>query len=261
MPDKPLAQAVEACLVRCQQNPELHTAPKPDIFIARCHLCGTARNLANRRLVEKGTWANIMCSFCKVNRKASKWLCECGKPWHTCSIHRSHGLASDKPSTKQPKQALSQAKPTKSQLGHTSTATKRKLPLRRGVGKASIAKRASIGELQQASSSHSHVSSDSSKAGPTTNRPPCQRSARVQPLATQCSKVDPQKQCSRTPHTAFPSGRGSKRKSQVQPERVVAARSQTSAEVLVPTLLRRLPGLAITGRPPDASGQPSGQAS
>ena len=193
-------------------------------------------------------------------------LCECSKPWHTCSIHRSHGLACDKPSNKQPKQATIQARPTKSQLGHAPTATKRKLPLSNGVGKAPVAKRASIGDLQQASSSHSHVSSHISRASSTTNGHSCRRSARVQPLVTQCSKVAPQKQCSRTPHTALPSGRGSKRKSQVQPERVVAARSQTSAEVLVPTLLRRLPGLAtrfphLTGRPPDASGQPSGQAS
>ena len=34
-----------------------------------------------------------MCRACKVPRKASKWLCLCGVPWHTCHKHRQVGLA------------------------------------------------------------------------------------------------------------------------------------------------------------------------
>ena len=72
---------------------------KPFSFSLRCHMCATTRDVADTFLIRNNKWAGISCLNCKCARKASKWECECGVPWHTCTIHRKVGMAcrNDKP--------------------------------------------------------------------------------------------------------------------------------------------------------------------
>ncbi len=81
------SKLLQDCEEACDAPTRIH------FFFLACHICKNARNVAQRNLVHKGRWANIACSFCCLSRKASKWLCECGIPWHTCIQHRREGFA------------------------------------------------------------------------------------------------------------------------------------------------------------------------
>ena len=67
--------------------------PKPEMFLVSCHMCAQTKNVANTSLIRNAKWAGIQCSNCSVCRRASKWECECGIPWHQCTIHRKTGMA------------------------------------------------------------------------------------------------------------------------------------------------------------------------
>ena len=54
-------------------------------------------NVGKITLIRKGQWAPLYCSECGLSRKASKWLCPCNQPWHTCSQHRPEGFLCRKP--------------------------------------------------------------------------------------------------------------------------------------------------------------------
>ena len=71
--------------------------PRPYNFIVTCHVCRSCKDVAYQSLVRKGRWAIIYCNSCKASRKASKWLCPCQRPWHTCSLHRQNGMACRRP--------------------------------------------------------------------------------------------------------------------------------------------------------------------
>jgi len=70
----------------------------PSSFQLTCHKCGSARQAAKNNLVVKAQWGTLYCSTCMLSRKACKWCCSCGQPWHTCPTHREIGLACRKPS-------------------------------------------------------------------------------------------------------------------------------------------------------------------
>ena len=85
-----------------KQSEPLVPMMKPFSFSLRCHMCATTRDVADTFLIRNNKWAGISCLNCKCARKASKWECECGVPWHTCTIHRKVGMAcrNDKPKEK-----------------------------------------------------------------------------------------------------------------------------------------------------------------
>ena len=102
---------------RARRSPVCITSKLP-VFVVSCHICSLQRNIANRNLIKNGTWVNIQCRVCRANRKANKWRCECMIPWHTCSIHRSHGLLC-KSSAKSPNPPQACSSSGLSPLGHT----------------------------------------------------------------------------------------------------------------------------------------------
>ena len=69
------------------------TSFQPGSFCIKCHICGYSVEAKNKNLIKNGQWGSVFCSSCKVGRKASKWLCACGDPWHTCAEHRIQGMA------------------------------------------------------------------------------------------------------------------------------------------------------------------------
>jgi len=57
-----------------------------------CHVCSSKRTLVDTALLHRTTWKPVRCKQCGIARKASKWLCDCSKPWHTCTNHRVVGM-------------------------------------------------------------------------------------------------------------------------------------------------------------------------
>ena len=69
------------------------TSLQPGSFCIECHICGHSVEAKNKNLIKNGQWGTVFCSSCKASRKASKWRCTCGVPWHTCAEHRIQGMA------------------------------------------------------------------------------------------------------------------------------------------------------------------------
>ena len=76
------------------QLPEVNTQ-RPDTFKLICgsEKCKQPKQVAQRTLIKDGKWSVLTCNACKLPAKASRWLCECSKPWYMCPIHSSMGFA------------------------------------------------------------------------------------------------------------------------------------------------------------------------
>ena len=100
MSDTKMLTLVERAIAK-QSCPVVPTM-KPFSFSLHRHMCATIKNVADTFLIRNNKWAGISCLNCKCARKASKWECECGVPWHTCIIYRKVGMAcrNDKPEKK-----------------------------------------------------------------------------------------------------------------------------------------------------------------
>ena len=86
---KSLEQQVSEQTVQAQSGALFLGKCALDIF---CHVCRHKRRLSEHALLQQTTWKQVRCNECMLQRKASKWLCECGKPWHMCEVHRPIGL-------------------------------------------------------------------------------------------------------------------------------------------------------------------------
>lgn len=64
-----------------------------DLF---CHVCELKKSHMHTVFLKGVFWKPLRCRNCSLSRKASKWLCSCGTPWHACTTHRKVGLAVQK---------------------------------------------------------------------------------------------------------------------------------------------------------------------
>ena len=90
---KPLQDYVAKTLENFERLQSKRQAPPTTCFHVQCHVCNHSIDVAQRSLITNGTWTPLHCGHCRANRKASKWLCPCLVPWHTCTIHRPIGLS------------------------------------------------------------------------------------------------------------------------------------------------------------------------
>ena len=72
------------------------TQPKavsPTSLELLCPRCGFAQ-VAKHGMLRGTVWKQPMCRQprCRKPKKASRWLCGCGVPWHTCTMHRTIGF-------------------------------------------------------------------------------------------------------------------------------------------------------------------------
>ena len=56
-------------------------------FTLKCAACKLPKTIKNRALVTNNGWAALKCSHCHKTRVAKAWLCACGIPWYSCSVH------------------------------------------------------------------------------------------------------------------------------------------------------------------------------
>ena len=75
-----------------QQTPEDSNTVATARLDVYCHVCNKHRLLHRQTLLNRITWKPLFCSSCSLSRKASKWLCKCNTPWHSCSFHRPLGV-------------------------------------------------------------------------------------------------------------------------------------------------------------------------
>ena len=87
-------------------------------FLVKCHICKHSKDVSKCDMIFNNTWKALGCKNCKIPRKASKWLCECNLPWHTCPTHRHLGfLCRSMPATNKPKIPFSKSLPPQKALG------------------------------------------------------------------------------------------------------------------------------------------------
>ena len=69
-------------------------SPPPASFMLQCPrpTCRLKREAAKATLVKGTAWTQLKCLNCMRSSSASKWLCPCGIPWHTCRDHRGPGF-------------------------------------------------------------------------------------------------------------------------------------------------------------------------
>ena len=82
--------------VRALPHSSSYTDACPVPVFLSCHDCGHCRDVQHIDLVHNAKWKPLYCKRCRINRKASKWLCECGMPWHACTVHRDIGFSCHK---------------------------------------------------------------------------------------------------------------------------------------------------------------------
>jgi hypothetical protein len=65
--------------------------PRPVTFPLSCPKCHQDKDCSSTSLARTNGWAGLRCPFCKSTCKASRWLCPCAVPWHTCRVHSQVG--------------------------------------------------------------------------------------------------------------------------------------------------------------------------
>ena len=139
-----LTEAPTHLAARSQLSSENATSSQMDTasivtpLLLRCQSCTDGRKLVYTALVDGMKWKRLLCPSCKVPSKASIWLCNCGVPWTTCSIHRSRGFKLQTKTGDSHPPAPPRPKPT---------GTKVRKPATLGASAASIRKRDSSPSL------------------------------------------------------------------------------------------------------------------
>ena len=85
----------DECLQQRQDEKStcMNVQAKPTSLILQCPKCKAQRQVANRRLMHKGSGCILFCTVCKHATKSTKWNCSCGKLWFNCSVHAIQGFA------------------------------------------------------------------------------------------------------------------------------------------------------------------------
>ena len=65
--------------------PELFLPNSSDHFV--CPKCAATRSVEGCSLLVRSGWGHILCATCKITSRSFTWHCECGVPWHSCSVH------------------------------------------------------------------------------------------------------------------------------------------------------------------------------
>ena len=57
-------------------------------IVVTCPVCGYRKRSAPSKLIDAARWKYTWCGgTCRKNSSASRWLCSCAIPWHTCTKH------------------------------------------------------------------------------------------------------------------------------------------------------------------------------
>ena len=65
--------------------PEFSPSNLCDLF--SCPKCNATRSVEGCSLLVRSGWGHILCITCRITSRSFTWLCACGVPWHSCSIH------------------------------------------------------------------------------------------------------------------------------------------------------------------------------
>ncbi len=77
-------------MARSQLQQDQEETPPPLALL--CQRCHHQRHLSNLAPLNKGTWITLQCKSCLTASRINRWLCSCGKPWHTCPQHATIGF-------------------------------------------------------------------------------------------------------------------------------------------------------------------------
>ena len=61
--------------------------PAPTAVFHSCPECGGLESSFRARFQRNDLDTKLTCGFCHEAAPLKRWLCECGRPWHSCEIH------------------------------------------------------------------------------------------------------------------------------------------------------------------------------